>query len=80
MNYRLVLYKILGLAILKVLLLVILICCGLVSAVENGEPQIAFVADSIDIGQMRPGDKVYGEFTVLNKGNADLVISRVAPT
>ncbi|NIA31222.1 MAG: hypothetical protein GWP06_15100 [Actinobacteria bacterium] len=48
---------------------------------ESGTaPKISFQSTSIHVGLVKPGDKAQGEFIVENKGNADLVLKRVAPT
>jgi len=47
---------------------------------SRSAPKIAFQSTSVHVGLVRPGDKAQGEFIVENKGNADLVLKRVAPT
>lgn len=50
-----------------------------VSATSSG-PKIAFDVVELDIGQIVPGDKAAGVFTVKNEGDDTLKIKRVAPT
>jgi len=50
-------------------------------AAESGStPKISFRSTSVHVGLTKPGNKAQGEFIVENKGNADLVLKRVAPT
>ncbi|NOY61472.1 MAG: DUF1573 domain-containing protein [Calditrichaeota bacterium] len=47
---------------------------------SSAAPKISFQSTSIHVGLVKPGDKAQAEFIVENKGNADLVLKRVAPT
>ena len=45
-----------------------------------GTPLIVIEPVVVDAGIVKTGDSVQAEFMVINKGTADLVIKRVAPT
>jgi hypothetical protein len=45
------------------------------SKMNMGMPEIAFDKEAFDFGTINEGDKVTGEFTIYNKGKADLVIT-----
>jgi hypothetical protein len=47
---------------------------------NNGAAKIVFVSLTYDAGQVKPGDKVQGVFTMKNLGDSDLVIKSVSPT
>lgn len=62
-----------------VILFTVLYSLNLVSlyAEDTTKPVIALVEDRFDFGQVSEGNKVEHEFTVQNKGSADLQIQRV---
>ncbi len=47
---------------------------------SSGVPIIAISPTIVDVGIVKPGESVQAEYIVTNKGTADLVIQRAAPS
>jgi len=47
---------------------------------NTGAPLIEISPSVVEAGIVKPEDSVQAEYSVINKGTADLVIKRVAPT